>query len=216
MQWSSWNRNGSWGQGWQNSRGSPPTKPRTTKRETKAEQREAEVQATLARLRGQAPAQDTATRGRAPPQRQEATPEAGLTPEQQQRSAKMRKVGLMIKALTNLKAADEDGELGWIDNKLEELRCRAKGADPPHVRMQNAERRLAEAQCKRERAERHLAEAQVSAEGAVAEYEAALSEYEEERAQQARCSPVPPSVLSSLAYKDLFSTTCPTSAPQRR
>ena len=70
---------------------------------------------------------------------------------------------MMINALVNLKKVDEDGELDWIDDKLEELRSRAKGADPPHARMQNAERRLAEAQCKRARAERHLAEAQASA-----------------------------------------------------
>ena len=114
----------------------------------------------------------------------------------------MRKIAMMINALVNRKKVDEDGELDWIDDKLEELRSRAKGADPPHVRKQNAERRLAEAQCKRARAERHLAEAQASADDAAAEYEDAFCEYEKERANQARCSPAPSSPLSSPEYKD--------------
>ena len=70
-----------------------------------------------------------------------------------------------------------------------------KGCGTPHVRMQNAERRLAEAQCKKDRAERHLAEAQAAADEAVAKLVAASAEYEEERAHQARCNPAPPSFL---------------------
>ena len=201
MQWSSWNRGGSWGQGWHGPTGGGPPRARNTKREARAEKREAEVQANLAQLRGQAPDRDPAHSGRSPPHRA-AAPGAGPTADQQQRAAKMRKVAMMINALVNLKKADEDGELDWIDDKLEELRSRAKGADPPHVRMQNAERRLAEAQCKRARAERHLAEAQASADDAAAEYEDVFCEYEKERANQARCSPAPSSPLSSPEYKD--------------
>ena len=109
--------------------GRAPPRTRNTKREARAEKREAEVQANLARLRGQAPDRDAASNGRSPPHRV-AAPVVGPT-DQQQRTAKMRKLAVMINALVNLKKADEDGELDWVDDKLEELRSRAKGADPP-------------------------------------------------------------------------------------
>ena len=75
---------------------------------------------------------------------------------------------------------------------------------PAHARMQNAERRLAEAQCKKDRAERHLAEAQASAGEAAAELVAATAEYEEERAHQARCNPEPPSFLPKDFIDEVF------------
>eukprot|EP00974_Lingulodinium_polyedra_P091811 8898564-Lingulodinium_polyedra.AAC.1 len=69
----------------------------------------------------------------------------------------------------------------FLTDKLEELRSRAKGIEPPAARLQAAMRALAECQVKRDKAEKHLAEAKVSYDRAEQALAAAQEELEQEQ-----------------------------------
>ena len=115
----------------------------TWSRWTKEQKREGEVQQKLDQMRFgggrlQPPEQPAQAAGAwAPPTAPSPSGKATdpgrqpLTDEQLSRADRMRKVAVMIKAATQLKEADEDAELPWLDDMLAELRGRAKGCDPP-------------------------------------------------------------------------------------
>ena len=114
----------------------------------------------------------------------------------------MKHIAKLIKGISSLREADEDGELTFLEDKLDELRTRAKGIEPPAVRLQAAMRSLAECQVKMEKAERHLADAQVGFDRAEKALATAQRELEEE--QRALAPPAGPLRGTPSLSKDFY------------